>query len=164
MAKILLNKNKEIEKIAGITAHLKINDTPTISKEDKGLLVDAIVSKYKEKVVVMDFWATWCGPCLKAMQISRELKQEMLNKEVVFIYLTNTSSPEKLWKDKIQGIGGEHYYLNGEEWESISYSDKYGFDGIPTYLLFDTNGVLRHKMTSYPGNEEMQKMIEKLLP
>jgi thiol-disulfide isomerase/thioredoxin len=173
IAKILLNKNKEIEKIAGITAHLKINETPVVPEKEltnpeqnhpKGLLIDSIVAHYKGKVVVVDFWATWCGPCLQAMQTSRELKQEMLNKDVVFVYLTDTSSPEKLWKEKIQGIGDEHYYLNDNEWESISYSDKYGFDGIPTYLLFDADGVLKNKITGYPGNDEMRKMIEELLP
>jgi thiol-disulfide isomerase/thioredoxin len=126
--------------------------------------MDSIISRYKGKVVVVDFWNTWCGPCLQAMQTSRELKQEMLNKDVVFVYLANTSSPKPLWEKKIQGIGGEHYYLNGKEWESISFSDKYGFDGIPTYLIFDKNRNLRHKMTAYPGNEKMREMIEELLP
>jgi thioredoxin-related protein len=98
------------------------------------------------------------------MQTSRELKQDMLNKAVVFVYIADTSSPKKLWEKKIPGIGGEHYYLTGEEWESISYSDKYGFEGIPTYLVFDKNGELKHKITLYPGNDEMRSIIEKLLP
>ncbi|GHV58452.1 hypothetical protein FACS1894182_10840 [Bacteroidia bacterium] len=173
IAKILLNKSKEIEKIAGITAHLKINETPVVPEKEltdpehnhpKGLLVDSIAARYKGKVVVIDFWNTWCAPCLLAMQTSRELKQAMLNKEVVFVYLANISSPKQLWENKIQGIGGEHYYLNGKEWESISFSEKYGFEGIPTYLVFDTDGKLRHKMTAYPGNNAMRQMIEELRP
>jgi hypothetical protein len=87
----------------------------------------------------------------------------MLDKDVVFVYLTNKSSPKALWEKKIPGIGGEHYYLNGEEWESISYSDKYGFEGIPTYLIFDKKGELKMKTTAYPGNDAMRKMIEGLL-
>jgi thiol-disulfide isomerase/thioredoxin len=97
---ILLKKNEEIEKVAGITAHLQINETPTLpdgkpietySKENKNLpdgkLMDSIVSKYRGKVVVIDFWATWCGPCVAAMSESRELKAEMINKGVVFVYI-----------------------------------------------------------------------------
>jgi thiol-disulfide isomerase/thioredoxin len=171
---ILLKKSDEIEKTAGITAHLKINETPSIPEKEltanqkgkipQGELVDSIVSKYKGKIVVIDFWATWCSPCMQAMAESRELKQEMLNKNVVFVYITNRSSPRKLWEKKIIGIGGEHYYLNGEEWESISFSEKYGFDGIPTYLIFDENGTLKNKFTVYSGNDKMRKIIEGLLP
>jgi hypothetical protein len=77
--------------------------------------------------------------------------------------IADTSSPKKLWGKKIPGIGGEHYYLTGEEWKSISYSDKYSFDGIPTYLIFDKNGELKKKITAYPGNDAMRSMIEELL-
>jgi thiol-disulfide isomerase/thioredoxin len=170
---ILLRKSEKIKKVAGITSTLTTNETPFIRREaltaeqnDKlpqGELVDSIVSKYRGKIVVIDFWATWCAPCMQAMAESRELKQEMLNKDVVFVYITNRSSPRKLWEEKITGIGGEHYYLNGDEWESISFSDKYGFNGIPTYLIFDTNGKLRHKITAYPGSDAMRKMITELL-
>lgn len=170
---ILLKKNEEIAKTDGISSHLKVNETPVVPVKEltnpeknhpQGCLVDSIVARYKGKVVVIDFWATWCAPCIMAISESRELKAEMLNKDVVFVYITSRSSPKKLWESKIQGIGGEHYYLNrGEEWESITFSDKYGFSGIPTYMLFDADGNFREKKTSYPGNEEMRKKIERLL-
>jgi thioredoxin-related protein len=60
----------------------------------------------------------------------------------------------------MKGIGGEHYKLEKEEWNFLL--DSFGFSGIPTYLIFDKNGVMRYKITSYPGNAEMKAIIEKL--
>ncbi|MDR2147024.1 MAG: redoxin family protein [Tannerella sp.] len=177
IAKILLQKNGEIEKLAGANAHLNIHETETqpdgqpmetYSEKDKNLpkgkLIDSIVAKYRGKVVMVDFWATWCGPCLMAMQEMRPLKKELIEKGVVFVYITNRSFPKPEWREKITGIGGEQYYLGRDgEWESISYSKKYGFDYIPTYLIFDAEGNLKHKLTSYPGNEAMKKIISETL-
>ncbi len=85
----------------------------------------------------------------------------MKDKDIVFVYITDVSSPRKLWEEKIQAIGGEQYYLTQEEWEYVL--DRFGFDAIPTYLFYDTKGELKNKMTSYPGTEKMQKMIEELM-
>jgi len=140
---------------------LFINETPVVAKEK---LMEAILSKYKGKVVLVDFWATWCQPCMYAIKESHSLKVKFKDKKVTFVYITDISSSKELWKKTIQEIGYEHYFLNKEEMESIAFSKKYGFDGIPTYLLFDSNGELKEKFTGYPGNDKIQEEIEKLLP
>lgn len=161
VTKILLKKNEEImkldeEKQRTITG---INTTPAVSKE---ALMNAIISKYKGKAVLVDFWATWCMPCMEAMKANKKVKSEMHDKNVAFVYITDVSSPKELWQEKIKMIGGEHYYLTKDEWEYIQNS--FGFTGIPTYLFYDTKGELKNKVTGYPGTERMQKMIGALLP
>jgi thiol-disulfide isomerase/thioredoxin len=133
----------------------KNNDVLRIIEENRKLM-DSIISKYKGKKVVVDFWATWCKPCLAAMQECKDLKNEMKDTDVVFVYITDTSSPKETWEKKVKEIGGEHYYLTQEEWENI------GITGLPSYLFYDTNGVLHTKITGFPGVEKMKEMIVKL--
>ena len=159
IAKILLRKNGEIIRLAEGKSALFVNKTPNDPKEK---LMKSIIAKYKGKVIVVDFWATWCGPCLDAMQQYRTVKSELKGKDVVFVYLTNSSSPQELWEEKIKKIGGEHYYLKDEEWEYLM--DVFNFKGIPSYVIFDTKGEVRHQFTGYPGNARMRTMIEQLLP
>jgi thiol-disulfide isomerase/thioredoxin len=156
---ILFAENKKLIK-AIEESHKLINETPIVSNGET--IMDAIISKHKGKVVLVDFWATWCGPCLSAMKEMNGFKEEMKNKNVVFVYITDSSSPRGTWEKKVNEIGGEHYYLTQKEWEYIS--NDFEFHSIPTYLFYNANGVLKNKQTGYPGNEEMRKMIEELLP
>ncbi len=124
-------------------------------------VMDSIISKYKGKVVFVDFWATWCTPCLAAMRISKSVKSEFENKEVVFVDITDPSSPRKTWEQKVSVIGGEHYYVTKKEWDNLKKI--YSFDGIPHYLIFDKSGILKHNYHTFMGNENMKKWIGELL-
>jgi len=158
--KILLKKNEEIIKLAKEKELFKtvVNKTPAVPKE---ALMKAIISKYKGKAVLVDFWATWCQPCMRAMKESAKVKSEMHGKDVVFVCITDVSSPKKLWEENIQMIGGEQYYLTSDEMHYLQKS--FDFTGIPTYLFFDKKGEMKNKITGYPGSLKMQKMIEELL-
>ena len=124
-------------------------------------LMDSIIAKYKGKVVFVDFWATWCVPCLKAMNESESVRKEFENKGVVFLYFTDHSSPRKTWEQKIYEISGEQYYLTEKEMNSVNKI--YNFTAIPHYLIFDKNGVLKYSHESFMGNENMRKWIEESL-
>jgi thiol-disulfide isomerase/thioredoxin len=158
ISKILLKKNEEILVFSEGKQTPVINETPVVPREK---LMDTIVSKHSGNVIIVDFWATWCMPCLEAMLEYRTIKKDLKGKNVVFVYITDVSSPKKLWEEKIKGIGGEHYYLKKEEWNYLL--DNFDFSGIPTYLVYDCEGKLRHKITGYPGTEKMQEMIEQLI-
>lgn len=159
-ASVLLRKNEEIVRLDKEKEQFKLEIIPT-PEVPKERLLEAILSKYKGKAVIVDFWATWCQPCMAAMQSIRKVKSEMRGKNIVFVYITDVSSPKKYWEEKVKQIGGEHFYLTNEEKEYIM--DSQGFSGIPTYLFYDADGRLKNKVTGFPGMEKMQEMIEVIL-
>jgi thiol-disulfide isomerase/thioredoxin len=158
LGKLIMASNSQLIMKLNESQDLKINETP---KPITGDVVDAIVSKYKGSVVVVDLWATWCGPCMKAMSDMKSLKIEMKKKGVIFAYITNRSSPEDLWKSTIKTIGGEQYYLINGEWDTLM--EHYNLQYIPSYLIFDKSGELKQKITGFPGEGKMRKMIEELV-
>nr|WP_294877112.1 TlpA disulfide reductase family protein [uncultured Pedobacter sp.] len=158
IAKILFRKNQRVAELDKFKSPVVINDVSSVS-DDK--VIETIVAKHKGKVVFIDLWATWCGPCLDAMTEFRSTKAEFHGKNVAFVYLTNGSSPRKLWEEKIKGIGSEHYYLKGSQWEYVM--NQFQFEYIPSYLIFDKKGLLIKKHTAFPGNEELKKVINSLL-
>ena len=136
-----------------------VNETPAVTEGD---LFDTIMKKYRGKVIFVDFWATWCGPCRSGMENIKPLKEEMKGKDVVFVYLTNPTSPKKTWEMLIPDIHGEHYYLTQDEWNTMSA--RFGVSGIPHYVMVDKSGkVYKEKVYFASSNAELKKLFEECM-
>ncbi|MFA9388184.1 MAG: TlpA family protein disulfide reductase [Prolixibacteraceae bacterium] len=136
-----------------------VNQTPSV---DSDLLFEKMMEKFKGKVVFVDFWATWCGPCRSGMQRMKPLKADLADRDIVFVYITNDTSPETAWSNMVAEIGGEHYKLSKDEWNILS--ERFGISGIPHYVLVDKEGEVakNNGMPTY-NEKEMRKLFEEFL-
>lgn len=124
-------------------------------------ILQTILNKYKGKVVLIDVWATWCGPCKAGHQVMKPWKQELKGKNIQFVYITSPTSPLATWQEMIKDIDGDHYYLTKEQYNYIL--NHYDSDGIPTYAIYDTEGNRTFKNIGFPGLEPFKAAVEKVL-
>jgi thiol-disulfide isomerase/thioredoxin len=95
--------------------------------------------KYRGKVVLVDFWATWCGPCRKELPNVIALREKLKDQgfEVVGVSVDKDL-------DVLATFFEEHQHpwetLAGEEAQELA--DKYGVRGIPTMMLVDQKGIV----------------------
>ena len=124
-------------------------------------ILQTILDRYKGKAVLIDMWATWCGPCRAGHKAMAPMKEQMKGQNVQFVYITSPSSPMSTWQEMIKDIDGDHYYLTEEQYSYILA--KYESGGIPTYAVYNTQGEQTYKVIGFPGNEEIRKRLEEAM-
>ena len=124
-------------------------------------ILQTILNKYKGKVVLIDVWATWCGPCKAGHQVMKPWKQELKGKNIQFVYITSPTSPLATWQEMIKDIDGDHYYLTKEQYQYIL--SKYESQGIPTYAIYDAEGNQTFKTIGFSGLDIFKNEVNKAL-
>ena len=119
------------------------------------------LDQYKGQIVILDFWATWCGPCKISMPVLDELKEQYSGKLVLLA--VNQREPANIVREYVLRENlGSRVLLD----EDGATGDKYGVFGIPTVVLIDQNGKVRYMIDKgiFPGwDSEMRAEINKLL-
>jgi thiol-disulfide isomerase/thioredoxin len=149
---VLMRANENL--IKHLSNNLQIHELPNVPND---AILDSIIVQYHNHVTLVDFWATWCSPCMLAHTEMQQIKSELKDLGVKFVYFADESSPKTLWKDKIKIIGGNHYYFSSNQWEYLLNSLSFG--SIPTYLIYDKKGNLVSKITGFPGASKMKELL-----
>lgn len=137
--KYLAIQRKDISKSPSLKS---AEDVANMSDGEK--ILRKLIEPYKGKIILMDIWGTWCGPCKEALSHSQEEYERLKEFDLVYLYLANNSSDEA-WQNVIKqydvlGDNVVHYNLPSDQQEAIEHFVK--ITGYPTFKLIDREGNL----------------------
>ena len=135
--KLLAIQQAEVEDIASLRPSSDVEGLT-----DGEAILRKILEPYKGRIVYLDIWGTWCGPCKEKLSESDYVKQQLKEFDIVYLYLANRS-PEESWKNvikqyKLTGDNCVHYNLPTAQQRAVE--EFLHVDAFPTYKLIDKQG------------------------
>ncbi len=117
------------------------------------------LSGQKGKVVLVDVWATWCGPCKKEIPSLKQLEKEMHGKDIVIMSVSVDEEKDKekwLKMIKDEQLGGVQLFASG--WSKITKD--YKITGIPRFMVFDKKGNVVTIDAPRPSDPKLKELLE----
>lgn len=126
----------------GTKALISLEDIELTDLEGKSVKLSSV----KGKVIFINFWATWCRPCLAEMPAIMRLRDQLKDQDIVFYFASDEES------DRIQSFidkrNMEGTFVRIENPEAI------GIQALPTTFIFDKKGTLVYSEVGYKNWEE----------
>lgn len=145
--------------------NIKTGDMILIARDGKSVTLESVLTKHKGKVVYIDFWASWCPPCIGNFPAAEVLKKEYLGEEVVFLYLAFKDSKDG-WEKAVNEYGlnktnSESYFIANEDESDLI--KKLKIQRIPRYIIVNKEGELTNADAPRPSGKEIRNVLNDLL-
>ncbi len=123
-----------------------------------------IIEPWKGKIILIDVWGTWCGPCKEAIKHSQELYERMKPYDMFFLYMANNSN-EISWKNVINeyNVTGENVgHVNLPADQQSAVEDFLKVNSYPSYFLIDREGHLLEVNADPRYLDQFEELIKSL--
>ncbi len=126
-------------------------------KDDKGRLVK--LSDFKGRIVYVDCWSSYCGPCIAEMPSMKKLSEEFINKDIVFVSISADKDIDR-WLNKLREFDLNTINLCTEG-ARHKFNNDYNAKAFPRYILIDEEGIIIDATADKPSmiKEELEKLL-----
>jgi thiol-disulfide isomerase/thioredoxin len=140
--------------------HLRVGQTaPEIEGEDLGGAKFKL-SDYRGKVVLLVFWASWCGPCMAAVPHEKELVEHFKGRPFALVGVNGDPEKERVLKVVEKQQIPWRSFWNGEDGPGGPIASAWNVRGWPTVYVLDGRGVIRYK---YLRGKRLDEPLEQLV-
>ncbi len=155
-----LEKESYIKMLAELRKSMLNETAPSFALLDlDGKKVD--ISDLKGKVVVVDFWATWCGPCIASFPGMQKMVNKYKDKpDVRFVFIDTWEQGDKKEKNAGDFMTSKKYTFHVLMDNDNKVVEQFKVNGIPTKFIIDKEGMIRYKSVGYNGSDD--KLISEL--
>lgn len=138
----------------------EVDNVYLVNNQNKLLTLNDVFTRLKGKVIYIDFWASWCGPCRQAMPYSKRLGFDFSDEDLAVVYLSLDEDRDK-WQRaaQIEGIDlltNSYLIINAKK---SAFLNGISLNEIPRYLLFNRKGDIIHQDAPGPSSTEIRKLI-----
>ena len=145
------------------TANLKSADE-VADMSDGEKILRKITEPYRGKLILLDIWGTWCGPCKEALSHSQEEYERLKDFDLVYLYLANNSDDES-WKNVIKEynlVGDNVVHYNLPESQQSAIENFLQVHSFPTYKLIDRDGSVLDVNADSRNLEGLARLLEQI--
>lgn len=124
------------------------------------------LSDFKGKTVILDFWATWCGPCLQSFPVMKKAVNKYAeNPNVKFLFVNTWERVDDIKSNAEEFMKKSKYPFHVLLDDQNDVVEKFGVQGIPTKFVIGSNGNIKFQSVGFSGVEsevleELDQMIE----